>query len=347
LTSDWPKEANLLPDVLFRIVPVDATNAHHVRTVFRSVYGEDFPVKDVYQPELLWGEIQADRLFSALAFGHEGQPAGYISLVKAAPNPRLWEAANLLVIPEYGQTDLSSRLIRHCFDLAMNRIATLDGVFAEAVCCHYFSQLNTAKNGMIDCGVELDQLDGSSFKDGKSNKAGMARVSCVLSLWEVTDPVEPEYLPIQYEEVLRRIAETLRPRTFFPSTAMLPAHGTTRLEEKDYPSAQTRKIAVPIVGSDWPAVVGDILNRARERRVISLQVTLNTACPHISAAVDVLREQGFFFGGMAPRWFGTDGVLMQRLFGSETEYEETKLYTRTAKELLSFIKSDRETVQGR
>jgi len=80
--------------------------------------------------------------------------------------------------------------------------------------------------------------------------------------------------------------------------------------------------------------------------VISLQVTLNMACPHIGVVVELLREKGFFFGGMAPRWFGTDGFLMQKLFGSETEYEEIKLYTQTAKELLSFIRSDREAVHG-
>ena len=105
-------------------------------------------------------------------------------------------------------------------------------------------------------------------------------------------------------------------------------------------------MAVPTVGGDWAAVVDHTLNEARQRQVISLQVVVNMACPCISAVVEILRDRGFFFGGMAPRWFGTDGFLMQRLFGSETEYEETKVYTPMARELLSFIRSDRETVRG-
>jgi hypothetical protein len=70
------------------------------------------------------------------------------------------------------------------------------------------------------------------------------------------------------------------------------------------------------------------------------------ACPHIGVAVDLLREKGFFFGGMAPRWFGTDGLLMQRLLESETEYEKTKLYKPFSRELLAFIRTDREAVRG-
>ena len=171
-TSSLPEGLNLQPDRLFQIVAVDATNAHHVGTVFRSLYGDDFPVEDVYHPEVLSKEIQAGRLISGLAFDREGRAAGYISLFKPAPNPRLWEAASLLVVPGYSHTDVSSRLVRYCLDVAMRRTADIDGIFCEAVCCHYFSQVVLAKNGLIDCGLVLDQLDGASFKDGKSNKAG-------------------------------------------------------------------------------------------------------------------------------------------------------------------------------
>jgi hypothetical protein len=105
-------------------------------------------------------------------------------------------------------------------------------------------------------------------------------------------------------------------------------------------------VAIPIVGSDWTAVVEDTPNKAKHRQVISFQVTLNMACPHIGAAVDLLRQKGFFFGGMAPRWFATDGLLMQKLFESKTEYEKTKLYTPFSKELPAFIRSDREALRG-
>ncbi|OPY68230.1 MAG: hypothetical protein A4E57_01873 [Syntrophorhabdaceae bacterium PtaU1.Bin034] len=337
----------LIPGALFRIVAVDAANAHHVGSVFRSMYGEDFHVKDVYQPEVLWEEIRAGRLFSMLAFDREGRAAGYISMFRSSFNPRLWEVGNMIVHPDHARTNLSSYLVGHYLDFLLPGTADADGIFGEAVCCHYFTQVNMAKAGMIDCGLELDQLDGDSFKDGKSNKAGTARVSCVLNFNELTDPLEPEYLPVHYEGILRRIASALRPRTFLASTAPLPRNGATKLEEKYYASSRTWKVVIPTIGGDWAASVENILDKSRQRQVISLQVTLNTADPHISAAVEVLREHGFFFGGLAPRWFGTDGVLMQRLSGSDPEYGKTKVYTRIAKELIVFIQSDSETVRER
>jgi len=330
---------------MFQIITVGKNNAHHVGAVFRALYGEDFPVKDVYQPDVLWREIQAEKLTAALALTAEGHPAGYISFFKSAPNFRLWEAGNMLVDPVYAQSDVALELARYYFDPTMCRMSDSDGIFSEAVCCHYFTQVSAIKSGFVDCALELDQLDGTSFKDGKSNKAGMARVSCVLNFLEVSDPVESVYFPARYNEYLRRLAAPLRPRTFQVSTAALPTKGDTIRVDKYYDFAKTWKVAVSSIGGDWATVVAELLTEAVRRQVISLQVVLNTSCPSIGEATEMLRRNGFFFGGLAPRWFGTDGVLMQQLFGGEPDYEETKLYSQTAKELMAFIRADRETVR--
>ena len=329
-----------------QIVAVDEANAHHVGSVFRAIYGEDFPVRDVYQPEVLCREIGAGRLASALAFAQDGRVAGYISSFKSAPNFRLWEAGNLVVDPEFANTDVASRLTEYYFAPSMRIIADSDGFFSEAVCCHYFTQVSTIKAGMFDCALELDQLSGDSFKDGKSNRAETARVSCVLNFKEFTNPVEMQYLPARYEEMLRTLAAPLRPRTFLTTGTLPPNAGMTVWEDKYFEFAQTWKIAVRKIGADWAAVIAGILAEADRRRVISLQITLDTACPPINAAVELLREQGFFLGGLMPRWFGTDGVLMQKLLGDEPEYEKIKLYTPTARKLLDFIRDDRDAVNS-
>ena len=329
----------------YRIVAVEKENAHLVGAVFRALYGEDFPVRDVYQPAALLREIRDGRLRAALAIDVAARPAGYISFFKSTPNPFLWEAGNMLVVPEHAHSGVAGLLAEYYFDPIMCRMTDSDGIFSEAVCCHYFTQVGAIKAGLVDCALELDQLDGASFKDGKSNKAGLARVSCVLNFKEMSDPVAPEYLPARYDEWLRRLAAPLRPRTFLVSTESFPTtEGETVWEEKYYDFAQTRKVAVRSVGGDWAAVVAKLLTEAARDRLVSLQVMLNTACPFIGAATEMLRCNGFFFGGLAPRWFGTDGVLLQKLDGPEPNFEETKLYSDTARELMAFIRQDREAV---
>lgn len=331
---------------MFRIVPVDEGNAHHVGSVFRSVYGEEFPVKSVYDPGLLLDEIRSGRLIAALALDSEKKPGGYVSMFQSAPNPRLWEAGNIIVVPVHARTRLSSQLADYFFNVAFHGAAHADGLFGESVCSHYFSQFYAIKNHMIDCALELDQMDGGGFKDKKSNKAGAARVSCVLSFREGTDMPDPEYVPIRYDQILRHIAGSLRVRTLLASAATIPDEGETVTEERYFEYARTMKIAVSEIGGNWPEKVKNILADAKNRQLICLQVVLNMACPHVGAATDILWEEGFFFGGLAPRWFGTDGLFMQYLFGSATEYDTIKLYSKTAKELLAFIRSDREAVRG-
>ena len=327
---------------MLQVVTVDAGNADKVATIFRVLYGEDFPVRDVYQPEVLWREIQAGRLAAALAIDGANRPVGYISFFTPSPNPRLWEAGNLLVDPDYAHTNVAGMLTGFYFNPQHNELQNCDGIFSQAVCCHYYTQVSGNKAGMADCALELDLLDGASFKDGKSNKAGMARVSCVLSFKEMSAPATaPQYLPARYEEKLRQLAAPLRPRKFLPSTETLPLAGDTLRADKYYELARSWKMTVPFIGADWEMVVAELLAEAKRRGVVSLQVVLNTGCPAIGAATELLRTQGFFFGGLAPRWFGADGVMMQQLFDSEPDYEETKLYSQEAKDLMAFIRADK------
>jgi hypothetical protein len=323
----------------FDIVPVDAENSRQVGTVFESVYGGDYPVKDVYRPDALWREVREGRLKAALAFDTDGRPAGYVSLIKTAPNPRLWEAGSLVVDPAYRTTDLALILIRYFLQGPVAETLDADGLFGEAVCHHYFSQMCSVKSGLIDCAIELDQLDGSSFKD---RSAQTARISCVFNFLELSSRPLTGYLPAEYGEILRWLAQPFLPRTFTDSREPLHPGVPSRWEEAYHATARTWKISVRSAGADWPARVEGFLGEAARRGVISLQITLDAAWPHVGAATEALRRRGFFLGGLAPRWFGSDGILMQQVLGKEPDFEGILLYSRRAEELLSFVRADRE-----
>lgn len=333
-----------MPETPFWLQRADETNAAFIPEIFRSVYGDSFPVPYVYQPEMLVKEFLSARLSAALAFDENGQPAGYVSIFHSAPNARLWEAGNLVVVPAYRQSDVADLLVSAVnTDGFLYAAKDSDGLFREAVCCHYYSQVSSIKTGYADFALALDQLDGPSFRD---NQTGSARVSCVLNFIEGSPPRQPVFIPAVYAKMLDRLFLQLRPRVRFDAVSSLPQDdSSTRSEDHYYESVQTWKVAVREVGSDWLAFTADLLAEAKRRKVISLQITLNMACPCIGAAAGVLRAQGFFFGGLAPRWFDADGLLMQQVFGCETEYNLTKLYSPTAKELLSYIRADRAAIR--
>jgi len=319
------------------IFTVTADTSADVAKVFRAVYGESFPVRYVYHPDQFMAEIRGERLCAALAVDQDGEAIGYASIYRNAPNPLIWEGGNLVLIPGRGDDRLAWSLM--AYFKAPGRLPgpLPDGFYSESVCHHYFTQVGCAKLGFIDCAIELDQLAGASFAEHRPDSE---RVACVLQFCEQTDPPGPAFLPERYEHLLRELAGPLRPRSFLVSGSHLPEEGTTTSSDSHYAFARTWKVSVSDVGGDWESWLDTLLVQARERQVVSLQVILSTGLSCIGAAVEAMRKRGFFLGGLFPRWFGGDGIMLQQVLGKEPDYDGIKLYTPRARTLLGMIRDD-------
>ena len=325
----------------FTIKKVDKSCADAVSSVFRSIYGDEYPMDYVYHGDRIMDEITSCRLVSSLALDSEGIPVGYVALYTSAPNPRLWEGGNLIVIPGRSDNDLAWALLQHYLRPENLPSSGSDGIFGEAVCHHYFSQLGCSKAGFADCAIALDQMDCASFREHRPNTE---RVACLLQFYEQSDPVSECYLPEQYFEFLQELFGSLRHRTLLPGSATLPVKGDTERLYKWFDAARMCRVSVSSIGGDWGAFLNELLDQAHQREVISLQVVLSAGMPYTSAAVEQMQQRGFFISGIFPRWFGADGIMMQQVIGREPDYDGIKLYGSKAKELLTFIRKDRETV---
>ncbi len=320
----------------FQLIPVGPDEAPLVAKVFRSVYGENYIDSSVYQPEKLLQKMSLGQLFGILALTSDGQAAGYVALGATAPNAFLLEEKGLVVVPEYSHTNIGTILACYFGNPATWPAKTI-GVFATAVCNHYFTQVICEKANWIASAVQLDIFDLSIFRDSAEKNE---RLSC--SLFFSSMPPQPgfSYWPIEYCGILQTITAARQEPGGRISTAPIPVDTLTSMNSLPISCARTWTIHVFQIGADWPVIVERILTEARRQEVISIQMFIDTACPHIGAAVQILNSQGFFLGGIASRWFGTDGLLMQQVF-VDTIYEEIKLYSGTAKELLGFIREER------
>ena len=56
-------------------------------------------------------------------------------------------------------------------------------------------------------------------------------------------------------------------------------------------------------------------------------------------AVDILRKKGYFLGGVLPRWFDHDGILMQKLFCSP-DFDGIRLHSERSHKILEMVKQD-------
>lgn len=328
----------------FSIQPVTASNAARIAGVFRALYGDNFPMSYVYDADRLLDELAGGRLIAALACDAGGDAVGYISCYRCAPNTRLWEVGNLLVVPACSASSLALELTEYFLQPRNLARETNDGIIDEAVCHHYFTQVACTKAGMVDCALALDQLDGASFKQ---HRPETVRVACLLQFLEFSATRQPCYLPQRYADILDRLLEPLAPRHRLTSDAPLPASGETIGHDDWWEAAGTWRVSVSRVGGDWTAYLDRLQDAARERHVVSLQVVLNAEQPCTGAAVEAMRRHGFFFGGLFPRWFGADGIMLQQVLGEPPDFAGIKLYGHAAKALCQYIEADRQSVSPR
>ena len=334
-----------MPDNSFTIKTVDSSCAELVPVVFRAIYGDGFPVQYVYDGSLVLAEIASGHLSAAIALDQNNHAVGYVATYNNAPNQKLWEGGNLLVVPGCGFDDLGWHLLQY-FLLPENLpVSGSDGSFTESVCHHYFTQLGCAKLGFSDCALMLDQMSAASFKE---HVPVTSRVACLMQFFEQSDPTAPCYLPERYFDFLQGLTCNLRPRTLLPGSAPLPTEGVTAYSDSWFSDAGMWRVSVSAIGNDWSTFLEMLLQKADQRNVTSLQVVISAALPFCDTAVELMRQHGFFLGGIFPRWFGSDGIMMQLIMGKQPDWEGIKLYSKTARELFGFIYQDyNDTLNGR
>ena len=71
------------------------------------------------------------------------------------------------------------------------------------------------------------------------------------------------------------------------------------------------------------------------------QVWLPLTSPHIGAATEVLRGQGYFLGGALPRWLDQDTLLMQKVT-DRPDWPNIRFYSERAQRIGDIVRSDWE-----
>jgi hypothetical protein len=128
-------------------------------------------------------------------------------------------------------------------------------------------------------------------------------------------------------------------RDFILSQGELPSSIKTEIKTQVFNFAKVARLAVHEAGADFEAVLEREERSVLGKGAVVLQVWLKLSWSWISRVVDALRERGYFLGGILPRWFDVDGMLMQKIIG-EPNWEGIQLYSDRAKKLLEIIKED-------
>jgi hypothetical protein len=150
------------------------------------------------------------------------------------------------------------------------------------------------------------------------------------------------HLPEVYQEIFYYLYSALDDqRQIRISSAEQPPEIPTDLKSEVFDFAQVARIAVNQVGADFIAVLEQEEKRLLALNVVVIQIWLNLSWPWINAVVVMLRTRDYFLGGLLPRWFDSDGMLMQKIIG-RPNWEDIHLYFERAKKLLEWVRTDWE-----
>lgn len=320
-----------------RLRPEDAWG---VARCFYAVYGEYYPFDTYYIPEKLLEENRNKNVISVVACTKKSDVIGYAALYRSSAYfSGVYEFGQALVLPEYRSTFAALCMQDYLFDL-LGSLEEVHEIFGEAVCNHIITQRMMAMADFDETGLELGLMPAKAFKDLEFPDS---RVSTLLAFKAVRHKELDMYVPKDYAKTLEFIVSgSSITRRILESKANPPEGSATGLVPQFIDYAQVARFNLYRIGEDLPGVLADAQKQAESRGALVLETFINLGDPCSERAVSLLRQKGYFFGGLLPRWFDTDGLLMQKLVALPN-FDSVKLSSARARKILELIREDIES----
>jgi hypothetical protein len=310
-----------------------------VAGLFLTVYGEGYPIRTYLDPDRLREENASGRTISSVARTPRGDVVAHNALFRSAPFEGIYETGAGLVHPLYrGGKGLFTGVIAHGLTKAAPAFG-LSGVYGESVCNHVFSQKACRSLGMTTHALEVDLMPAEAYV---KEMAATGRVASLIEFISVKPRPQEVFIPAPYKDAFRFLYEGLgEERSLREAGAPLPSGRSSEVSGRYFDFAGVARIAVRSAGEDLPARMEAEESEMAAKGARILQAWLNLGEPWVGEAAGLLRSRGYFLGGLLPRWFDTDGMLMQKM-DHRPHWEEIQLEFDRAKRITAAVRTDWE-----
>ncbi len=312
-------------------------DAEGVCNLFISVYGKDYPIKTYIDPVLLTEANRRGDVISSVARTEKGDIVGHNALFQSAPYKGIYESGAGLVHKNYrGGKGIFTGLFVHSLDVGVKSF-NVELAYGEPVCNHVISQRLSYSHGLVTMAMEIDLMPAEAYSKEASSEG---RVTTTLNFRTFIPKRHTVFIPQIYSKSIRFLYSEFDDQRDINISRGSPEPGSrTRVDIQVFEFARVSRLAIWDMGEDFEDVIQGIEEDLNKRGITVIQAWCNLGSPSTGWAVDVLKNRGYFFGGVLPRWFDTDGMLMQRLF-HEPFWDSIMLYYERDREILSMIKDD-------
>jgi hypothetical protein len=326
--------------IIDRFRPEDACA---VARCFYEVYGDSYSVDTVYDPAALTKANSEGNLYSIVARTPTGEVIGHCALFASPCCEFLFEEGQLVVIPSYRNEAVAGQLVRYGLEMLAPCVPAQE-LFGKAVCNHNISQKIGADCGFVETAMEVDYIPEAAYQKEKSAAGPVSALWMFRCYQDFTHDV---FLPEAYAEILSFLyAGLISTRNFKKPGSQASHDSASRAHIHFFGLQKVARMCVETIGSDFASVIDGLEHIIEENGSTISQVYLPLGNSSAGIAVETLRTKGYFLGGLLPRWFNKDGLLMQKITGTP-HFDQICLYSRRAEKLLDFIRDDWETTTFR
>lgn len=308
-------------DQTYAVEPFRPEDGEGVAALFHAVYGDAYPIDLYYIPEAIREAHERGDLLPVVGRLAGGEIVGFAALYRSSPPfPGLLEFGLGMVHPAYR----GSFLLFHLTNAIVRRMEQQPGVqavFGEAVCDAIITQHSTSLFDFRETAIELGLMPG----------VGQGRISCLVMFRNFKDQRRPLHCPPEFKADIARLAADAG-----LDRELLPAGGlaaSTRLEVQRFPAAKVMRCNIFHLGADGAHAMLQAEEEASAAGCRVFQWFLNAGEPSAAAAATPLARSGCTLGGLVPRWFDADALLLQKLL-DPLDPADIHLYSDRAREIL-------------
>lgn len=312
-------------------------DAQGIVRLFKEVYGDGYPIKLFYDPQALEKANAEGEYYSIVARTASGKVVGAQHLFRSAPYRGLYELGAGLVLKEYRRLGVNNRMMGFVFQDWLQSMRNIEETFGEPVCNHLHMQKVVAELKHVETALEVALMPAEAYDREKSAEG---RVATLLAFRCYQSLPHAVFMPSAYEKELRFLYSGLDDaRTLLISDTDLPGGQTSKGEITFFDFARVARVAMLNVGYDFETYLEKLEEEGARRNLAVIQIWIKLGSRCSGAAAEVLREKGYFLGGLLPRWFNHDGLLMQKLF-TEPDFDGIQLYSDRAKTMFDMVRED-------
>jgi GNAT superfamily N-acetyltransferase len=333
-------EPQSIPEQHWTIDLFKPEDAGGVVDIYRAIYGGCFPIPEIYNAVWHIKQAQSNDSLRVVARLPDGRIIGTAALFRSVPtNIQLYESGGLMVRQEYRKQKIAAQLAHYIYNSLQARYA-IGQIWAEAVCDHLTSQRLSIENGYTACALELDIMSEDVSEKLSGSNTAHSRVSELVVFKAYNQNRQLVYLPAAYEDVLTKLYAPFQfgHQFIIPGSKRVAKSSTNADIDSTSYNGLTR-ISVTQIGTDFTSWLDRTDNELKNSESMAYQVILPLDTPLIDPATEILRNKGYWLGGLLPRWFGHDGLLMQKTL-HEPDFSKIKVYSQPGEAVLAMVEAD-------